>query len=596
MAFAVLHTKKYHNLIQIGKHIDRLHISDNVDGRRSQYNEELLHAALDGNIDKERSHLNEEIVKPEFSLSEDVNKRIKEGYDHRKKDGTLRKVKSDAVKAVGVILSGSHEKIKEIEENTKLFQEWKKSNFDFCSQEFGRENIVRFTLHMDEKTPHFHVVFVPITPEKRLSYERFLGTPEKMKRLQDRYAEAMRPFGLKRGISKQITGKVHKEVSEWYKEQRRTAQQTLGRVELNRLGVAKENMEREDLRKNNEQLRRDLSQIMEDRIRKDLNEVKKNVNLVQHAASMGYKIDKKKSSRKWINMEKGADKILVMGAPNDHGNWYYKSVVNDSDKGSIVDFMKNRGYSFESVRKLSSLHLDDEVLYYVQKAKSKVGRKEAARTATQKLLTYELSAQNYLAKQRGIKNETSKRLNVRSNQEGAIFSLKLEGKICSTIEYKSDGEKRFQAGLERGVCLLGKEKNAKNIIIFESPLDAMSYEQMRYEAQGRKCENLYLSTCGSIGKVVGEEIKKVVLEHPKAMIYVAFDNDIAGKRMSEEVKKLLKNQEVKVQKPRMGKDFNAMLLLLEEASCPVYEEEEKKSFEEELEEQRMGISRKRRYL
>ena len=34
---------------------------------------------------------------------------------------------------------------------------------------FGKENIVRFTLHMDERTPHIHCVFVPITEDGRLS-------------------------------------------------------------------------------------------------------------------------------------------------------------------------------------------------------------------------------------------------------------------------------------------------------------------------------------------------------------------------------------------------------------------------------------------
>ena len=38
-----------------------------------------------------------------------------------------------------------------------------------------KENIVRFTLHMDERTPHIHWVFVPITEDGRLSAKEILS-------------------------------------------------------------------------------------------------------------------------------------------------------------------------------------------------------------------------------------------------------------------------------------------------------------------------------------------------------------------------------------------------------------------------------------
>ena len=40
-----------------------------------------------------------------------------------------------------------------------------------------------------------------------------------MRALQDRYAEVMESFGLRRGVSKEITNKQHKTTAQWYKEQ-----------------------------------------------------------------------------------------------------------------------------------------------------------------------------------------------------------------------------------------------------------------------------------------------------------------------------------------------------------------------------------------
>ncbi|GAA4310324.1 hypothetical protein GCM10023183_28130 [Nibribacter koreensis] len=49
------------------------------------------------------------------------------------------------------------------------FKDWQQANFDFVAQEYGKAKMVRFTLHMYEKTPHIHAVVVPLTEDRRLS-------------------------------------------------------------------------------------------------------------------------------------------------------------------------------------------------------------------------------------------------------------------------------------------------------------------------------------------------------------------------------------------------------------------------------------------
>lgn len=175
MSYAVIHLTKFKSAGGIGTHIDRKVVPENAD--------------------PSRVHLNRELIKSPNDLHKDIARRIAQGYT------SSRKIRKDAVKSVGVILSGSHQRMKELEAAGQL-EQWYKANWEFAKERFGRENIVRFTLHMDEKTPHIHCVFVPIKDGK-LRYKAFIPSKRDLVQLQDDYALKMAKFGLKRGLTRQ---------------------------------------------------------------------------------------------------------------------------------------------------------------------------------------------------------------------------------------------------------------------------------------------------------------------------------------------------------------------------------------------------------
>lgn len=179
----------------LGNHIDR------VQGKEHTYK----------NADSSRTHLNQEFIKKwqGKSLSESINLRIKEGYKGNKA------IRKDAVKYVSNILTGSHLRMIEIFKDKALAQEWLKENYRFACDEFGKDNIVRFTLHLDEKTPHVHCVTVPLTSDGRLSAKEVIGNRTTLKKRQDKYAEMMNAFGLKRGVSAELTGRRHETAQEY---------------------------------------------------------------------------------------------------------------------------------------------------------------------------------------------------------------------------------------------------------------------------------------------------------------------------------------------------------------------------------------------
>ncbi|MFZ4863988.1 MobV family relaxase, partial [Sphingobacterium sp. Mn56C] len=121
-------------------------------------------------------------------------------------------------------LTGSHEEMKAIFKSSEKANAWVRANYDFVCKEFGKENIVRFTLHLDEKTPHIHAVVVPLTSDGRLSAKERFGNRNDLSDRQTRYADGMEQFGLKRGV----VGSKAKHTSEgWYIAKQKEAEKAI---------------------------------------------------------------------------------------------------------------------------------------------------------------------------------------------------------------------------------------------------------------------------------------------------------------------------------------------------------------------------------
>lgn len=212
MGYAVYHTEKGKiSSGGIGKHIDR------EQGAEHTYR----------HSDPAKRNLNQSFIITEHCkkpLHEAIADRISEGYSAKNKAGELKQIRKDAVKYSTHILTGTHEDMKRIEANPEELKKWVQANLKFASEEFGKENIVRFVLHRDEKTPHLHVVTVNLTKDGRLSAKEILGNPKAMQERQDRYAEQMKSFGLERGLKN--TGIEHEDAKTYYARMKESLDET----------------------------------------------------------------------------------------------------------------------------------------------------------------------------------------------------------------------------------------------------------------------------------------------------------------------------------------------------------------------------------
>lgn len=201
MALAVFHIQKGSSGSGggLGNHIDRT--------------EGFEHSFKSADPDKRK--LNHEFIANDYCklpLEKAVQKRIEDAYKGP------RKVRKDAVKHINLILTGSHERMHEIFKDKELAKDWIRANSKFVAENYGKDNIVRFVLHMDEKTPHIHCVVVPITDKGGLSAKEVMGNRVNLQQMQNKYADAMKPFGLERGRTNPEI--KHQDTKEFYKDMR----------------------------------------------------------------------------------------------------------------------------------------------------------------------------------------------------------------------------------------------------------------------------------------------------------------------------------------------------------------------------------------
>lgn len=209
------------------------------------------------NADESKTHLNRELIR----FPDGVENRT-QAIQHRLDNaGLTRKIGNNQVRAIRVLLTGTHEDMERITREGRL-DEWCEDNLKYLADTFGRENIVSAVLHMDEQTPHIHVTLVPIVREERKRKKKEqqvkkryrkkptdtarlcaddIMTRAKLKSYQDTYVQAMSRYGLQRGID----GSAAKHIStrQYYRDLMQQTEQL--RTDIGQLQDRKETTQEE---------------------------------------------------------------------------------------------------------------------------------------------------------------------------------------------------------------------------------------------------------------------------------------------------------------------------------------------------------------
>lgn len=156
--------------------------------------------ASNPDVDTSRSKYNFHLVKPPGKYRAESERQIAAAGCRTRKD---------SIRMIETLFTASPEffKGKKRAEIRVFFEE----ALHFLEQHQSKETIISAVVHMDEKTPHMHLSFCPITPEGKLSAKAFLGNQKSLSEWQTAYHERMssRWNELERGQSSMITGRKH---------------------------------------------------------------------------------------------------------------------------------------------------------------------------------------------------------------------------------------------------------------------------------------------------------------------------------------------------------------------------------------------------
>lgn len=205
MSYAIIRNQKYkaNNLKGIYRH-----------NERKNYN------YSNKNIDKEKTYMNYAIKKPMYSYEKE--------FERLRKENDLKgQIKTVSNIACEYIITSDKEFFDRIgEDETKRYFE---TAYKFVSEykNLTEKYIMSAQVHMDEETPHMHLVFLPVVHTKdkkgndidKLACSEFWKEKDSYRMLQNAFYDYMitHNFELERGLPKEETNRQHIDIKE-YKE------------------------------------------------------------------------------------------------------------------------------------------------------------------------------------------------------------------------------------------------------------------------------------------------------------------------------------------------------------------------------------------
>ncbi len=170
-------------------------------GRIEAHNERTKeNYASNPDVDTERSKYNFHLVKPNGKYRAQDEKQITE---------VGCRTRTDSVRVVETLITASSEFFKD--KKKAQVKEYFEHALNFILKYVPKERILSAVIHVDEKTPHMHLSFVPITEDGRLSAKDIVGNRKKLTWWQDEFWKHMvkKYPDMERGESASETGREH---------------------------------------------------------------------------------------------------------------------------------------------------------------------------------------------------------------------------------------------------------------------------------------------------------------------------------------------------------------------------------------------------
>jgi hypothetical protein len=282
----------------------------------------------------------------------------------------------------------------------------------------------------------------------------------------------------------------------------------------------------------------------------------KALNLGEVAASYGYALDRRESSRSSLVMRHAdGDKIII--ATGEDGHAVFFSVKADAS-GSVIDFIMHRqggslGYARKTLRAYSPSSFPTAHTAAIPKPRP-IPHDRAALVA--KWHRFSPYHGGYL-ESRGLTastvNASADRLH--TDERGNVVFRHDDREGLTGWEVKNKGFTGFAAGGRKALFALrvgiAPETEPPCLVVAESAIDVLSYYQQN------PAPALLLSFGGGLSPEQEELLGQVLTKYPAARIITATDNDDQGEVFASTIA-AIRPDAVRA-RPPIGKDWNDVI-------------------------------------
>lgn len=191
---------KKNDLKGLLNHIERGSIDKKINHKNPNINNDLTENNLNFYFDKNKNDISEctDISQIENALME----RLKEVKKPLRKDAVI-------VRPLILQLDPEYYRDYEDEDNESIT-----TMIEWACNTFGKENIIGGSLHLDEASPHLHLLFTPVTDDGRLSQKDWFTSPKELTDMHNSLREHMSNAGYDIEMSRKKTSKQVKRLTE----------------------------------------------------------------------------------------------------------------------------------------------------------------------------------------------------------------------------------------------------------------------------------------------------------------------------------------------------------------------------------------------
>ena len=267
---------------------------------------------------------------------------------------------------------------------------------------------------------------------------------------------------------------------------------------------------------------------------RELETFKREIDLPQFAAGLGYEVDRRESWRGSTVLRRGADKIVVKRNRNGHDVFF--SVRDDRDHGTVIDFLQRRqNLSLGAIRQILRPWIGRPAAALPFFPKLEPTGPDRMRVESEYGCMTTALRHPYLERERCLPAALlgAPRFAGRVRIDGhgnAVFPHFDTAGLCG-YEIKNRGFTGFACGGKKGLWVSHIRPGDRRLVLTESALDALSHATLFPDAED---QTRYASLGGKPNFNQPSLVRTAIARlRPRSEIVAAFDTDDAGRMLVE---------------------------------------------------------------